>query len=130
MENSIIEFETFKSNVEFIKFQQENNVNILVNTIRAHYTVACNLAEDSAGIFVAFIRLEENPIENITKFWETTDSDEVENIPNDYNYPCKECDNDVLIQLRQQPHVAECTKCGHPNDTPSLEDLEKYDTSK
>lgn len=42
-------------------------------------------------------------------------------------YPCKECDGVALAVLPEAPHVAECLKCGHPNDTPSKRRLRDHD---
>ena len=42
-------------------------------------------------------------------------------------FPCKECDNDILLPLTDHPSIAECTECGHPNDTPSAVQIQHYD---
>ncbi len=44
-------------------------------------------------------------------------------------YPCKECDNDVLIEISNYECFAECSVCGHPNDTPTPEQVKSYNAT-
>lgn len=40
-------------------------------------------------------------------------------------FPCRECTNDVLLPIPDH-NLAECTKCGYPNDMPSVEEQDMY----
>lgn len=42
-----------------------------------------------------------------------------------YIYPCRECVNDKLTELPGYS-LAECNKCGYPNDVPSEADEINY----
>lgn len=39
----------------------------------------------------------------------------------EYNYPCVECDGELLAVIPGYPTIVECAKCGHPQDLPPIE---------